>query len=98
MATRGSALPIEAGLRRDFLPFFSHGFLDEDTVALVRRLAVHYPDTVIAGIHIIAGEQITPGAPWRIRLTDDLKARSSPGSVARWRGRSRHGRSNRRRR
>ena len=24
---------------------------------------------------IIAGEQITPGAPWSIRLTDDLKAR-----------------------
>jgi DNA invertase Pin-like site-specific DNA recombinase/uncharacterized protein YndB with AHSA1/START domain len=113
---------------------------DEDTVALVRRLAVHYPDTVIAGIlnrqdrktarglrfegnrvsslrthwgipcfvpkteaaegelltikraanalgvapstihrllndGIIAGEQITPGAPWRIRLTDELKAR-----------------------
>jgi DNA invertase Pin-like site-specific DNA recombinase/predicted DNA-binding transcriptional regulator AlpA len=113
---------------------------DEDTVALVRRLAVHYPDTVIAGIlnrqgrrtargyrfegnrvcslrthwkipcfvpktdaaagelltikrvatalgvapstihrlineGIIAGEQITPGAPWRIRLTDDLKVR-----------------------
>jgi hypothetical protein len=23
----------------------------------------------------IAGEQITPGAPWRIRLTDELKAR-----------------------
>jgi DNA invertase Pin-like site-specific DNA recombinase/predicted DNA-binding transcriptional regulator AlpA len=119
---------------------------DEDTVALVRRLAVHYPDTVIAGIlnrqgrrtarghrfegnrvcnlrqhwkipcfipnadtatgelltikraaialgvasstihrlindGIIAGEQITPGAPWRIRLTDDLKARfnAEPG-------------------
>jgi DNA invertase Pin-like site-specific DNA recombinase/uncharacterized protein YndB with AHSA1/START domain len=113
---------------------------DEDTVARVRRLAVHYPDTVIAGIlnrqdrktarglrfegnrvsslrthwgipcfvpkteaaegelltikraanalgvapstihrllndGIIAGEQITPGAPWRIRLTDELKAR-----------------------
>jgi len=113
---------------------------DEDTVALVRRLAVHYPDTVIAGIlnrqgrktarglrfegnrvsslrthwnipcfvpktdaaegelltikraaialgvamstihrllndGIIAGEQITPGAPWRIRLTDELTAR-----------------------
>lgn len=113
---------------------------DEDTVALVRRLAVHYPDTVIAGIlnrqgrktarglrfegnrvsslrkhwnipcfvpkadaaegelltikraaialgvatstihrlindGIIAGEQITPGAPRRIRLTDGLKAR-----------------------
>jgi hypothetical protein len=113
---------------------------DEDTVALVRRLAAHYPDAVIAGIlnrqgrrtarglrfegnrvsslrtnwnipcfvpqadaaegelmtikraaiapgvapstihrllndGIIVGEQITPGAPWRIRLTDELKAR-----------------------
>jgi predicted DNA-binding transcriptional regulator AlpA len=113
---------------------------DEDTIALVRRLAAHYPDSVIAGvlnrqgrstayghrfiagrvgnlrrhwdipcfeptagapegelltikkaavalgvapstIHrllndgIIAGEQLTPGAPWRIRLTDDLMAR-----------------------
>jgi DNA invertase Pin-like site-specific DNA recombinase/predicted DNA-binding transcriptional regulator AlpA len=113
---------------------------DEGTVALVRRLAEHYPDTVIAGIlnrqgrrtarglrfqgnrvaslrthwkipcftpkegaeqgelltikaaaaqlgvatstihrlindGIIAGEQLTPGAPWRIRLTDKLKAR-----------------------
>jgi biotin operon repressor len=24
---------------------------------------------------MIAGEQLTPGAPWRIRLTDELKAR-----------------------
>ena len=113
---------------------------DEETVALVRRLAVLYPDTVIAGIlnrqgrrtarglrfegnrvsslrthwkilcfvpkdgaaagelltikavavalgvapstihrllndGIVAGEQVTPGAPWQIRLTDDLKAR-----------------------
>jgi len=113
---------------------------DEDTVALVRRLAIHYPDAVIAGIlnrqerrtayghrftahlvsslrrnwdiprfeppavapqgelmnikqiaaalgvatstvhrwlneGIIAGEQLTPGAPWRIRLTDDLRDR-----------------------
>ena len=113
---------------------------DEDTIALVRRLAVHYPDAVIAGIlnrqgrrtahghrfeanrvkslrqhwkipgfepkadaadgellnirhaaaalgvapstihrllndGIIPGEQVTPGAPWRIRLTDDIKAR-----------------------
>jgi len=113
---------------------------DEDTVALVRRLACHYPDAVIAGIlnrqdrttayghrfeasrvgnlrrhwdipcfepmadapdgelltinkaatvlgiapstihrllndGIIAGEQLTPGAPWRIRLTDDLMTR-----------------------
>ena len=112
---------------------------DEDTVALLRRLAVHYPDPVIAGIlnrqgrttayghrfdrnrvgnlrrhwkipgfqektqadgelmtirqaadalsvapstihrllndGMIAGEQLTPAAPWRIRLTDELKAR-----------------------
>jgi DNA invertase Pin-like site-specific DNA recombinase/predicted DNA-binding transcriptional regulator AlpA len=113
---------------------------NEETVALVRRLAVHYPDAVIAGIlnrqqrttayghrftanhvgnlrrhwniaryeppatppegealtikqaaatlgvatstihrwlndGIIAGEQLTPGAPWQIRLTDDLRAR-----------------------
>jgi sugar-specific transcriptional regulator TrmB/predicted DNA-binding transcriptional regulator AlpA len=113
---------------------------DEDTIALIRRLAAHHPDTVIAGIlnrqqrktayghrftaHLvgglrrnwnircfeppasppegelvtikgaaaalgiaastihrwvnagfIAGEQVTPGAPWRIRLTDDLRAR-----------------------
>ena len=112
---------------------------DEDTVDLVRRLAVHYPDALIAGIlnrqgrktargerftagHVgnlrryrkipcfkppaeppqgepvtireaakildiapstlhrwlndgfIAGEQLTPGAPWRIRITDELKA------------------------
>jgi DNA invertase Pin-like site-specific DNA recombinase/predicted DNA-binding transcriptional regulator AlpA len=119
---------------------------DEDTVALVRRLAEHYPDSIIAGIlnrqgrrtarglrfvgnrvaslrthwkipcfapkegaeqgelltikaaagqlsvatstihrlisdGIIAGEQITPGAPWRIQLTDALKARfnAEPG-------------------
>jgi hypothetical protein len=25
----------------------------------------------------IAGEQLTPGPPWRIRLTDDIKARFS---------------------
>src|SRR6266516_2090501 len=112
---------------------------DEDTIALIRRLAVHYPDAIIAGIlnrqhrttargmsftasrvaslrthwHIpchqptagqdegellnvsqaarelqiapstllrwlndgfVAGEQVTPGAPWRIRLTDELRA------------------------
>jgi len=115
---------------------------DEETVALVRRLAVHYPDAIIAGIlnrqgrttarghrfdagrtgnlrrhwdipcfvpkeiigegellsirqaapvlgvapstlhrllndGIIPGEQVTPGAPWRIRLTDDMRARFS---------------------
>ena len=113
---------------------------DEDIVELVRRLAVHYTDAVIAGIlnrqgkttatdmrftanrvgslrthwqipcfktpkqepsgeivtidraaeilsvapstvhrwlndGFIAGEQLTPGAPWRIRITDELRAR-----------------------
>jgi hypothetical protein len=113
---------------------------DEDTIDLVRRLAVHYPDAIIAGVlnrqgrrtvrgdrftagqvgnlrrywkipcfqppaatpegpvltiqeaaqmlevapstlhrwlndGFIAGEQDTPGAPWRIRLTEELKAR-----------------------
>lgn len=112
---------------------------DEDTIALVRRLAAYYPDAVIAGIlnrqdrhtayghrftanHVsslrrqwniprfeppatlpegelltvkqaaavlgtatstihrwlndgfIGGEQLTPGAPWRIRLTEDRRA------------------------
>lgn len=113
---------------------------NEETVALVRRLAAHYPDAVIAGIlnrqgrrtatdlrftanrvcslrthwkiprfkknsdpsdgelvtvaraaevlgvapstvhrwlndGLIAGEQLTPSAPWRIRMTDELRAR-----------------------
>jgi DNA invertase Pin-like site-specific DNA recombinase/transposase len=113
---------------------------EQDTIELVRRLAAHYPDAVIAGIlnrqgrktargdrftaskvgnlrrywkiprfrtteapcdgelvtikkaadilgvaastvhrwladGFIAGEQITPGAPWRIRMTDSLRAR-----------------------
>ena len=113
---------------------------DEDTISLLHRLAVHYPDGVIAGIlnrqgrrtasgerftanHVsslrhyrqipryeppvesptgelatirtaaqilgvytstihrwlndgfIAGEQITPGAPWQIRITDELRTR-----------------------
>ncbi|KPK36809.1 MAG: resolvase [Gammaproteobacteria bacterium SG8_47] len=112
----------------------------EDTIDLLRRLAAHYPDAVIAGIlnrqgrktatglsftanrvsslrthwnipcfepsqqasdaecmtveraaqvlgvaastlhrwlndGFIAGEQVTPGAPWRIRLDDELRAR-----------------------
>jgi hypothetical protein len=111
---------------------------DEDTIDLIRRLAVHYPDAKIAGIlnrqhrrtakglsftasrvqslrhhwgvpchqpsdqvregallnvtqaarqlgiapstllrwlndGFVAGEQLTPGAPWRIRLTDQLR-------------------------
>ncbi len=113
---------------------------DEDTIELLRRLAAHYPDAVIAGIlnrkghrtayglrftqsrvsslrthwkipcfkpsgspadgevvsvrqaakalgvatstihrmlndGFLAGDQITPGAPWRIRLTEELRQR-----------------------
>ena len=113
---------------------------DEDTIDLLRRLAVHYPDAIIAGIlnrqgrrtarglrfnasrvsnlrtswripcyqppaeppegklatvaetaeildvapstvhrwlndGFIAGEQLTPGAPWRIRISDDLRSK-----------------------
>ena len=113
---------------------------DEDTIELVRRLAAHHPDAVIAGIlnrqgrrtatgkrftvnrlynlrsrwgiprfdpasksdeaellsvkraaevldvapstvhrwindGFIAAEQLTPGAPWRIRMTDELRSR-----------------------
>ncbi len=122
---------------------------DEDTIALIRRLAVHYPDAVIAGIlnrqgrrtargmsytasrvqslryhwHIpchqpsgqapegdllnvtaaarqlkiapstllrwlndgfIAGEQVTPGAPWRVRLTDELRGMLTDTAPGGW--------------
>ncbi len=122
---------------------------DQDTVALVRRLAEHYPDAQIAAIlarqgrltgqrnpftaarvhalrayhkipaarvratpqdgdmvtvataasalgvstatvhrwlreGFIAGEQITPGAPWRIRLTPELRARVCEHAPAGW--------------
>jgi len=30
------------------------------------------------GWFIIAGEQVTPGAPWQIRITDELRARIVP--------------------
>ena len=30
---------------------------------------------------LIAGEQMTPGAPWRIRLTEELKARFAEKAV-----------------
>jgi transposase-like protein len=122
---------------------------DEDTVALLRRLAAHYPDALIAGIlnrqgrrtatglaftagrvqglrhhwgidcyqptggphdgepltvadaatqlgvapstlhrwlndGFIAGEQLTPGAPWRIRMTDELRALFVDEAPAGW--------------
>lgn len=124
---------------------------EEDTIALLRRLAVHYPDTKIAGIlnrqarqtarglsftasrvqslryhhdipcyrpsdkahqeegellnvsaaakqlniapstllrwlndGFVAGEQITPGAPWRIRLTDELRSMVTDDAPEGW--------------
>jgi transposase-like protein len=121
----------------------------EDTIDLIRRLAVHYPDAQIAGIlnrqgrrtarglsytanrvqslrhhwkipchqasgqppegellnvtaaarqlgiapstllrwlddGFVAGEQITPGAPWRIRLTDELRGMLTDDTPASW--------------
>ena len=122
----------------------------EDTIALIRRLAVHYPDAVIAGIlnrqhrttargmsftasrvaslrthwdipchqpggnppaegellnvaqaarqlgiapstllrwlndGFIAGEQVTPGAPWRVRLTGELRGMLTDSTPDGW--------------
>ncbi|MBS1202826.1 MAG: recombinase family protein [Chromatiaceae bacterium] len=135
---RGGAItPLDVPLPRSHPPALR---TDEDTIDLVRRLAVHYPDAIVAGVlnrqgrrtvrgerftagqvgnlrrywkiprfqppatapaepaltiqeaaqilevapstlhrwlndGFIAGEQDTPGAPWRIRLTEELKAR-----------------------
>ena len=122
---------------------------DEDTIDLIRRLAVHYPDALIAGIlnrqqrrtarglsytasrvqslrhhwkipchqhsgqapegellnvtaaarqlgiapstllrwlddGFVAGEQITPGAPWRIRLTEELRGMLTDNAPDGW--------------
>jgi DNA invertase Pin-like site-specific DNA recombinase len=122
---------------------------DEDTIALLSRLAVHYPDATTAGIlnrqgrraatgerftasavgnlrryhgiarhqppaeepegellpitkaaailgvapstvhrwladGFITGEQITPGAPWRIRVNDELRSRFTEDTPAGW--------------
>jgi DNA invertase Pin-like site-specific DNA recombinase len=138
MRWRGGAVSqLDVALPRSHPPKIR---TDEDTIALVRRLAAHYPDAQIAGIlnrqgrrsargqrftasivqslrhhwaipryqppaespqgelvtitkaaellgvvpstvhrwladGFIAGEQPTPGAPWRIRVTDQLRAR-----------------------
>jgi len=133
----GAISEKDVNLRRQKVPPIR---TDQDTIDLVRRLADHYPDAVIAGIlnrqgrktargdrftankvgnlrryweisrfdaatapsdgelvtvtkaaeilgmaastvhrwladGFIAGEQITPGAPWQIRMTDELRSR-----------------------
>lgn len=138
MRWRGGAVSeLDVGLKGRFIPPVR---TDEETIDLVRRLAVHYPDAVIAGIlnrqgrrtalgdrftqgkvgnlrrywkiprfepganleegepvtvaraakilgmapstlhrwladGFIAGEQITPGAPWRIRISEEIRER-----------------------
>ncbi len=133
----GSVSTVDVFLKSRFVPTVR---TDEETIDLVRRLAVHYPDAIIAGIlnrqerrtatgdrftqgkvgnlrrywkiprfeprgnptegelvtiakaakilgmvpstlhrwladGFIAGEQITPGAPWRIRISEEIKGR-----------------------
>ena len=133
----GAISQMELDLKRRNTP---HIRTDEDTIELIRRLALHYPDSIIAGIvnrqgrrtahgdrftanrignlrrywkippfdstlapregelatlqkaaqmlgltlstlhrwlaeGFIAGEQITPGAPWRIRMTEEFSSR-----------------------
>ena len=53
---------------------------DEDTVALVRRLAVHYPDTVIAGILNRQGRRTAKGHRFEGNLSRTPS--SEPGSPA----------------
>jgi transposase len=142
---RGGAITeLDVQLQRRLTPPLR---TDEDTIDLVRRLAVHYSDAMIAGIlnrqgrrtvrgdrftankvgnlrrywnipcfgpaatqphgdlatvdkaadilgvapstvhrwladGFIAGEQLTPGAPWRIRMTEELRARFVDEEVA----------------
>jgi len=58
------------------------------TVEKAAQILGAAPSTVLRWINdgFIAGEQITPGAPWQIRVTDDWKKRfveeSPPGYVA----------------
>lgn len=140
----GAITEFELELKRRFVPALR---TEEETIELVRRLAQHYPDPMIAGIPnrqgrrtatgdrftghrihglrtywkipkyepeaksseddlvtidraaemlgigtstlhrylmdgFVAGEQLTAGSPWRIRMTDELRARFSDGEVS----------------
>ena len=50
---------------------------DVVTIRQAARILGVVPGTIHRWINdgFIAGEQVTPGAPWRIRMTDDLRAR-----------------------
>ena len=49
--------------------------------------AAHELDVSMGTVHrwlregVLAGEQLTPGAPWRIALTDEIRARLSGGDA-----------------
>ena len=47
------------------------------TVAGAAKILGMAPSTVHRWLNegVIAGEQLTPGAPWRIRVTEDLRSR-----------------------
>ena len=50
---------------------------DVVTIRQAARILGIVPGTIHRWLNdgFIAGEQLTPGAPWRIRMTDDLRAR-----------------------
>ena len=59
---------------------------DEDTIDLVRRLAVHYPDAVIAGILNRQGRKTVHGDPFTVNKVGNLRRywkipRFTPGPV-----------------
>ena len=68
-------------LRRQWnIPAFHETSHSDGRLVTVRQAAVALsvaPSTIhrLLNDGVIAGEQLTPGAPWRIRLTDELKAR-----------------------
>ena len=57
----GAVLELDVGLKGRFIPPLR---TDEETVDLVRRLAVHYPDAVIAGILNRQGRRTAHGDPF----------------------------------
>ena len=73
----GMITKLDVPLKR----FQAHGpTTDEDTLSLLRRLAAHYPDEVIAGILNRQGRKTADGGVALI-LDIDLKLREQP-SVA----------------
>jgi hypothetical protein len=53
--------------------------------AAARELKIA-PSTLLRSLNdgFVAGEQITPGAPWQIRLTDQLRAMLTGDTPAGW--------------